>query len=302
MASKCTGFHVLQKILSRRQLTGGGSTCVLHQNQDSEESEKWGLVWDLGPVRTQSVLFSKLRKPETQHTLNIKLEVVHATAVASLLHRLHVGLGNLIQHSFGSDHADVYHFGYHECELKQEVANDRDYTKEWVKKYPGLSFRDLKTTVIQTFLDDHNTLGAKMAAERITYRAYRSCKHTLRLESDSAEVSTQSIEAVMELKKGSDEIDKYYIYEVNNSAMNNLPDYVIKSSSTVLRFAIQMDQSGPQNILQDEDCYFDGSYSRCKDFVSLGLWLRHPSMRRIVKLAGMETKKEDTVSITIFFK
>ena len=212
------------------------------------------------------------------------------------------GARKLIQHSFGSDHADVYHFGYHECELKQEVANDRDYTKEWVKKYPGLSFRDLKTTVIQTFLDDHNTLGAKMAAERITYRAYRSCKHTLRLESDSAEVSTQSIEAVVELKKGSDEIDKYYIYEVNNSAMNNLPDYVIKSSSTVLRFAIQMDQSGPQNILQDEDCYFDGSYSRCKDFVSLGLWLRHPSMRRIVKLAGMETKKEDTVSITIFFK
>ena len=40
--------------------------------------------------------------------------------------------------------------------------------------------------------------------------------------------------------------------------MNNLPDYVIKSSSTVLRFAIQMDQSGPQNILQDEDCYFVG--------------------------------------------
>ena len=58
-------------------------------------------------------------------------------------------------------------------------------TKEWVKKYPRLSFRDLKTTVIQTFLDDHNPLGAKMAAERITYRAYRSCNHTLRLESDS---------------------------------------------------------------------------------------------------------------------
>ena len=107
---------------------------------------------------------------------------------------------------------------------------------------------------------------------------------------------------MVELKKGSDAIDKYYIYEVNNSAMNNLPDYVIKSSSTILSFAIEMDQSGPESILQDEDCYFDGCYSRCKDFVSLGLWFRHPSMRRIVKLARMEIKKEDTLSITIFFR
>ena len=83
--------------------------------------------------------------------------------------------------------------------------------------------------------------------------------------------------------------------------MNNLPDFVVKSGSTVLQFAIDMDQNGPESILQNEDVYFDGCHSRCKDFVSFGLWFRHPSMQRVIKLAGMETKKEDTEAITLFF-
>ena len=105
----------------------------------------------------------------------------------------------------------------------------------------------------------------------------------------------------MELKKGSDELDNYYIYEINNSAMNNLPDFVVKSGSTVLQFAVEMDQNGPESILQDEDVYFDGCHSRCKDFISFGLWFRHPSMQQVIKLAGMETKKEDTQAIILFF-
>ena len=53
--------------------------------------------------------------------------------------------------------------------------------------------------------------------------------------------------------------------------MNNLPDFVVKSGSTVLQFAIDMDQNGPESILQNKDVYFDGCHSRCKDFVSFGL-------------------------------
>ena len=211
------------------------------------------------------------------------------------------GARKLISYSYGSEYAEVYHFGYHKCQMKHEVTNDRDYTSKWVKKYPGLSFRNLKSTVIQCLLDEGDVAGSKEAAERITYKAYRSCKYYQKGESDTAEVSTQSIEAVVEVKKGSDELDKLYIYEVNNSKMNSLPDFVVKSSSKILEIAVEMDVDGPSNILQDEDSYFDGCHSRCKDFISFGLWVRHPSMRRIIKLAGMETRKEDTEAITIFF-
>ena len=106
---------------------------------------------------------------------------------------------------------------------------------------------------------------------------------------------------MVELKKGSDELNKFYVYKINNSTINNLPDMVMKSGKTVLQFAVDMDQNGPECILQDEDVYFDGCHSRCKDFVSFGLWFRHPSMQRVIKLAGMETRKEDTQAITMFF-
>ena len=165
----------------------------------------------------------------------------------------------------------------------------------------GLSYQSLRTTVVQHFLDERDGVGAQTAAERLMYKAYRHCRYKHRVHSDSTEVSAQSIEAVVELKKGSDELDKYYIYEINNSAMNNLPDFVVKSGSTVLQFAIEMDQNGPESILQDEDVYFDGCHSWCKDFISFGLWFRHPSMWQVIKLAGMETKKEDTQVITLFF-
>ena len=207
----------------------------------------------------------------------------------------------MVVYSYGSDYALAYHFGYHACDLKQEVANDREYTRKWVEKFPGLSYRNLRTTVVQQYLDERDGASAQNAAARITYSAYRHCKYKQRQTSDSAEVNIQSIDAVVELKKGSDELDKFYVYEINNSTMNNLPDMLMKSGQTVLEFAVDMDQNGPECILQDEDVYFDGCHSRCKDFVSFGLWFRHPSMQRVIKLAGMETRKEDTQAITMFF-
>ena len=63
-----------------------------------------------------------------------------------------------------------------------------------------------------------------------------------------------------------------------------------------------MDISGPEHIMQEEDSYFDGCPSRCKDFISFGLWGRHPSIRRLIMLAGMKTRKEDTQAITIFWR
>ena len=63
-------------------------------------------------------------------------------------------------------------------------------------------------------------------------------------------MGTQSLEAVVEVKKGTDHRDKFHIYRVNSKAMSNKPDYVMKSSSKVLEIAVAMDQDGPANILQ----------------------------------------------------
>ena len=62
-------------------------------------------------------------------------------------------------------------------------------------------------------------------------------------------VETQSLEAVAEPKKGTDHIDPLHIYKINSKAINNEPDYVMKSSSKILRVVLMMDQDTEDNPL-----------------------------------------------------
>ena len=98
------------------------------------------------------------------------------------------GARKMVVYSYGSDYALAYHFGYHVCDLKQEVVNDREYTRKWVEKFPGLSYHNLRTTVVQQYLDERDGASAQNAAARITYSAYRHCKYKQRQTSDSSEV------------------------------------------------------------------------------------------------------------------
>ena len=79
--------------------------------------------------------------------------------------------------SFGSEIAQVYHIGSHKCTLKPETSDNASYTKQWVLKYPGMSFKDLKSTVIRYLLDQGDNEGAEQAAYKITNNAIQSkCK------------------------------------------------------------------------------------------------------------------------------
>ena len=44
--------------------------------------------------------------------------------------------------------------------------------------------------------------------------------------------------------------------------MNESSDYVFKSSKVMAELAIQMDIEGPENILQEENAYFDATLTR----------------------------------------
>ena len=115
-------------------------------------------------------------------------------------------------------------------------------------------------------------------------------------------VQVQSLDAVGNVKQGSDHVDPFHIYRINNKKLNNRPDYVMKSSSKILKLAIDMDVDGPDNPLKFEDAFFDGSHSRCTDFIFLGLWVMHTPMRRIIWLASMEVRTEKMEDLKIFWE
>ena len=212
------------------------------------------------------------------------------------------GARKLVQMAYGCEYAEVYHIGKHNCTLQPELMSDIDYTSRWVQRYPGISYKELKSAVIQHLLDTGNPEEAEKAAYRITTQAYRKVKRDMAVDTPEQHVETQSLEAVAELKKGSDLIDPLHIYKINSKAMNNQPDFVMKSSSKILKVALQMDQDGEENPLQQENAFFDRCHSQCTGFTSVGLWVQHPSMHRVIRLASMKVRSEATEDIAIFFK
>ena len=68
------------------------------------------------------------------------------------------------------------------------------------------------------------------------------------------------------------------------------------------RLAIDMDQNGPEHLLQTEDAYFDGCHSRCAGYKTLALFVYHMAMRRILRIAMMEVKSESTKEISLFWE
>ena len=84
--------------------------------------------------------------------------------------------------------------------------------------------------------------------------------------------------------------------------MDDMPDFVVKSSSAILKMALDMDQDAEPNVLQEEDAFFDGSHNRCTGYISLGLWVHHTSMRKVFRLVSMEIKSESTENLVLFWK
>ena len=213
--------------------------------------------------------------------------------------QVHCGARKYVQHGRNADYATVFHLGKHKCQLQPDAVTDASYTRKWVEKFPGLSFSDLKTKVIQHHLDNRDINAAEEASYKISQQAYRKIRREV--EDFTTDVDTHSFQAVTDVKVSSDKIDPYYIYKINSKDMNNTDDFVMKSCKSALELALKMDQDGDDILMKDADAFFDGCHSRCTGFISLGLWFQHPSMRRVLRIASCEVRTEKGDTIEIFF-
>ena len=59
---------------------------------------------------------------------------------------------------------------------------------------------------------------------------------------------------------------------------------------------------GKNNPLNEEYAYLDGMHRCVHGYKALMLWTYHPGMRKVIKLASMEAKRENTNLITLFLQ
>ena len=74
--------------------------------------------------------------------------------------------------------------------------------------------------------------------------------------------------------------------------------YVFKSSRIMANLAIKMDENGDgDDPMKTEHVYFDGMHERVNNWKTLTAWVYHPASRKLLRLATMECKGENTESV-----
>ena len=196
--------------------------------------------------------------------------------------------------------AYVYHLGIHKCQGKIDKKKKKDQIRNriQVKGFHGTG-KELAVNNIENIL----TYGTvEEAHEEAKIMKDYSVTKQVTQEDESYHHDQNSFDAVAIIKKKTDSYDPFYIYRINNGAMNNSSDYIFKSSREMIKLAIEMDVDGPDSPLQMENAYFNATHHHVHGFKSLGLWVYHPSMRKIIRLASMEIRTENTEDISTFFK
>ena len=111
-----------------------------------------------------------------------------------------------------------------------------------------------------------------------------------------------SLDALKRLKMDVSKHDKYYIYEISDSGLSGSASRscVFKASHIAAKIAVNMDRKR-DHFLNREYVYFDGNHKRCQGFKTLGAYVYHPLLRRMVRLASMEVENEDSGAVEIFW-
>ena len=204
----------------------------------------------------------------------------------------------MVKYEYSTGIAKVYHIGNHKCwpQITTDSAQLLSLVQKPVKRKG--SAKDVAIEEILEFIDKGDMDGAEREAEAWVDR--RKVKRTIESLKPMHGSEENSFDTVAELKKKTDEKDKYYIYQLGNKKYGNTVDHVFKSSKKMAQMAIEMDVDREENILQLENAYFDATHSRVQNFKSLGMWLVHPAMKKILRLASMEIRSEHHEDIALF--
>lgn len=204
-----------------------------------------------------------------------------------------------VELSFDDNIATVYHLGKHICQPKVNAARYNAMGKKTMANNPNCGPTAARRNEVIRNIDQFGVeAGYKVAEDTQT----RNCAQAKRQDLAQQDPSPHSFEAVAIYRQGLIKKDPYLIYKINDSSFNDNPDYVFKSSREMGNLALQMDQCNTNSSpLMEEEAYFDGAHKRCMGFKTLALFVYHPAMRKILKLATMEVRAENTRHISLFW-
>lgn len=222
------------------------------------------------------------------------------------MERVHCGCMKVYEYDRRKEMLTVWHEGRHVCCLKEDFDTMRNYAERELLSRDLISTpREMREHLIGYFLSSGQSQKAVEAA-RMT--GNERLLEKLRYQNKGAQSTLEdSFKNLRNLKRTADEVDQFHLFKMNCRDWDeDMPNYVFKSSRISAQFALLMDMAlvpkdGKHSLLEFEPVYFDGMHSRTTGFVTLTMWVYHPSMRKVWRLACMEAESENTANIVLFF-
>ena len=205
----------------------------------------------------------------------------------------------------------VWHIGRHVCSLKPTNPKTKALMKGRIKEaiesgntLPAVQFArsEVEKKVRAGDFEGARADARLFSDQHLATRIQREVETEVRTsQGGDVPLNAHSFDAVGVQKEKTDKSDKFWIYEVNNSKLRHgTSDYVFKTSKVMAQVAINMDASG-DHYLSKEVAFFDAAHKRVKDYKAFALWVYHPKLRRLMRIANMEMEGETTQDIAKFF-
>ena len=195
----------------------------------------------------------------------------------------------------------LYHINWHSCSLKRLAGKNDEYLTSISEKNPGLSagdltMQDMMEAMAGGDIDEVYRRGSILAdTRRLRYLQQKARGRGLAHGKDSLEALAKHTQIVSRR-------DHFLMYKSHMMPGSSTPTYVFKTSREAVSLAVEMDVAREKDSpMQQEEAYFDGQHSRCKGYVTLGLYTCIKAMKKIITLARMECASECQSSIHLFF-
>ena len=214
---------------------------------------------------------------------------------------IYCGAKKLVEYDYTTRIATVYHLGKHKCWPKISSRTSACFQHPTVipEQVTG-SAKEFDLRQIVRLIDEGDMDAAEKEAE--VWLDRRKVRRQMEALNPKQGMDHNSFDAVDIVKAKTDTKDPFYIYKIGNKNLSCGSDFVFKSSRRMAKMALDMDVDGEPNLLQMENTYFDATHTHVYGFKSLGLWLIHPAMKKILCLASMEIRSEHHEQIGLFFK
>ena len=195
----------------------------------------------------------------------------------------------------------IFHYGVHSC-IPTPKRNKDAYRKieEAFRKNPKLKPKQMSVgSVVEAISEGRNWEEIDDISNNLLNE-----QHTRNLKKKAVSEANphgHCFEALGILKAKTDQRDKFLIYKIDDRRLNGSASFVFKTSAFKARLCISMDRNS-DTVLSKEYCHFDGKVNRCPGFTTLTASVYHPTLRRMITLATMETEGESEECVTIFWK